>query len=42
MGRIVPEIGDEELRELIYRQYRIVYIVGETDEHDDWASRAKS
>ena len=27
MGRIVPEIGDESIRELIYRQYRIIYIV---------------
>lgn len=26
-GRIVPEIGDEAVRELIYRQYRILYVV---------------
>ncbi|MEO1074924.1 MAG: type II toxin-antitoxin system RelE/ParE family toxin [Bacteroidota bacterium] len=26
-GRIVPEIGDEAIRELLYRQYRIIYIV---------------
>jgi plasmid stabilization system protein ParE len=26
-GRIVPEIGDESIRELIYRQYRIIYVV---------------
>ncbi|MEM8601673.1 MAG: type II toxin-antitoxin system RelE/ParE family toxin [Bacteroidota bacterium] len=25
-GRIVPEIGDESLREVIYRNYRIVYL----------------
>lgn len=25
MGRAVPEIGDEALRELIHRSYRIVY-----------------
>lgn len=24
-GRVVPEIGDENLRELIFRNYRIVY-----------------
>ncbi len=24
-GRVVPEIGDESLREVIYRNYRIVY-----------------
>ncbi len=27
MGRIVPEIGDEDIRELIYRDYRLIYIV---------------
>lgn len=27
-GRVVPEIGDESIRELIYRQYRIIYVVG--------------
>ncbi|MEM9998118.1 MAG: type II toxin-antitoxin system RelE/ParE family toxin [Bacteroidota bacterium] len=26
-GRIVPEIGDASIRELIYRQYRIIYTV---------------
>jgi addiction module RelE/StbE family toxin len=25
MGRMVPELGREEVRELIYKQYRIVY-----------------
>ena len=28
-GRVVPEIGDESIRELIYRQYRIIYVVDE-------------
>jgi toxin ParE1/3/4 len=28
-GRMVPEIGDEAIRELIYRQYRIIYVVDE-------------
>ena len=28
-GRVVPEIGDESIRELIYRQYRIIYVVNE-------------
>jgi plasmid stabilization system protein ParE len=27
LGRVVPEIGDEAIRELIYRDYRIMYIV---------------
>ncbi|PSQ75523.1 MAG: type II toxin-antitoxin system RelE/ParE family toxin [Bacteroidetes bacterium QH_6_63_17] len=26
MGRIVPEIDDEDIRELIYRDYRLIYI----------------
>ncbi len=26
-GRIVPEIGDETMREVIYHQYRIIYVV---------------
>ena len=25
-GRVVPEIGDEDLREVIHRNYRIVYL----------------
>lgn len=30
-GRVVPEVGNPEIRELIYRGYRIVYrIKGET------------
>ncbi len=35
IGRIVPEIGEEDLRELIYRQYRIIYIVDTGDERAD-------
>jgi toxin ParE1/3/4 len=29
LGHIVPEIGDDSIRELIYRQYRIIYVVVE-------------
>ena len=25
LGRMVPEFGDETIRELLYRQYRIIY-----------------
>ena len=32
MGRIVPEIGDDAIREVIYRNYRIVYVVDRDDE----------
>ena len=32
MGRIVPEIGLEAVRELIYRNYRIMYVVGDNEE----------
>ena len=32
MGRMVPEIGDEAIREVIYRHYRIVYVVDQDDE----------
>jgi len=28
MGRIVPEINDPQFRELIYRNYRIIYHIG--------------
>ena len=35
MGRIVPEIGDDAIRELIYRDYRIIYIVDAEDEQVD-------
>ena len=32
-GRVVPELQDPELREVIYNNYRIVYrIVGENDD----------
>lgn len=29
-GRIVREIGDETIRELLYRQYRLIYTVTDT------------
>lgn len=32
IGRIVPEIDDDAIRELIYRNYRIVYVVDREDE----------
>ncbi|NBC17056.1 MAG: type II toxin-antitoxin system RelE/ParE family toxin, partial [Bacteroidetes bacterium] len=32
MGRIVPEIGDPAIRELIHRGYRIMYVVDGDDE----------
>lgn len=35
MGRIVPEISDEDIRELIYRDYRIIYIVDTDNEQVD-------
>lgn len=35
MGRIVPEIGDEAIREVLYRNYRIVYVVDREDEEID-------
>lgn len=35
MGRIVPEIDDEAIREIIYRDYRIVYVVGQDDDTVD-------
>ena len=28
-GRIVPEIGQEDIREILFGSYRIVYVVGE-------------
>ena len=28
VGRVVPEIGDEAIREVLYRQFRIIYVVG--------------
>ena len=28
VGRVVLEIGDESIQELIYRQYRIIYVFG--------------
>lgn len=35
MGRMVPEIEDKSIRELIYRQYRIVYFVDVNNEQVD-------
>lgn len=35
MGRMVPEIGDEDIHELLYRDYRIIYIVDTDDEQVD-------
>jgi plasmid stabilization system protein ParE len=35
IGRIVPEIGDEATREVLYRNYRIVYVVDPDDEEVD-------
>jgi len=35
MGRIVPEIGDEAIREVLYRNYRIVYVVDRDDKEVD-------
>lgn len=35
MGRPVPEIGDRSIRELIYRQYRVVYFVDSKDQQID-------
>lgn len=32
MGRVVPEIEDEAIREVLYRNYRIVYVVDRDDE----------
>ena len=34
-GRIVPEIGDGAIREVLYRTYRIVYVVDRNDEEVD-------
>jgi len=34
-GRMVPEVGDEAIRELIYRGYRIVYVVTADDAEVD-------
>ena len=32
LGRMVPEIGEESIRELIYRSYRIMYFVDQGGE----------
>ena len=31
-GRVIPEAEDEQLREVIYREYRIMYHVDKTEE----------
>lgn len=31
-GRVIPEAEDEQLREVMYREYRIMYHVDEADE----------
>jgi len=33
IGRMVPELGDPALRELIVRPYRVVYLVHESEVH---------
>jgi len=35
MGRIVEEIGDEAIREVLYRNYRLVYVVDSDKEEVD-------
>ncbi len=35
MGRVVLGIGDEAIREVLYRNYRIVYVVDRDDEGAD-------
>jgi plasmid stabilization system protein ParE len=30
-GRVVPEIGQGDIREILYGSYRIVYVVGEEE-----------
>lgn len=30
-GRVVPEIGHEDIREILFGSYRIVYVVGEEE-----------
>ena len=32
LGRVVPEIQDEAIREVLYRNYRIVYIVDQEEQ----------
>jgi toxin ParE1/3/4 len=34
-GRIVPEIGDDSMREILYHGYRIVYIVSGGGEQEE-------
>jgi len=35
MGGTVPEIGDEAIREVLYRNYRIVYVVDRDEDEVD-------
>jgi toxin ParE1/3/4 len=30
-GRVVPEVGQENIREILFGSYRIVYMVGEEE-----------
>ena len=34
MGRMVPEFGNDTIRELLYRQYRIIYRLVSADRID--------
>ena len=31
-GRMIPEAEDEQLREIVYREYRIMYYIDDADE----------
>jgi plasmid stabilization system protein ParE len=31
IGRVVPEIGDQNTREIVYRSYRIMYLIQEEE-----------
>lgn len=35
LGRMVPEIGDEAIREVLHRNYRIVYVLSRDEEEVD-------
>lgn len=32
LGRVVPEINDSSVRELLHQGYRIMYVVNESDD----------
>ena len=34
-GRAVPEVDDETVREVIYREYRVIYFYDEAEDHID-------